>query len=84
LGDDVSRLWDRDLWKHQAVLRELDERLQRDRTDVEALIWHGNAMFFSVGGLATAVWDYETALELDPDNSAARANLARLRGSRRP
>jgi tetratricopeptide (TPR) repeat protein len=84
VGGDVSRLWDRDLWKHQSVLRELDERVSLDRTDVEALIWHGNAMFFSVGGQAAARRDYETALELEPDNAAARANLERLSGSRHP
>lgn len=82
--DELGRIHDRDLWKHVAAMDALDAHLSAHPDDVQALVWRANADFFRLGGRADAERGYERALTLDPAHSAARDNLAKLRGARRP
>lgn len=84
LGADMDLLHDRDLWKHATVRRSWDAHLAEHPDDVDVLVWRANADFFLLGGYRAAEAGYERALELAPDHAAARANLERLRGDRRP
>jgi tetratricopeptide (TPR) repeat protein len=81
---EISKLHDRELWKHQFHVRQLDERLAQAPDDVDALVRRANADFFSRDGFDTAVRRYERALELEPGHAAAAANLQILRTTRRP
>jgi lysophospholipase L1-like esterase len=90
---------DRDLWKHQAHVRELDgliEQLTPSKDDVDssdaarlfdAMVRRGNAAFFMRDGYDEAERLYRSVSDLGgstPVVSAARQNLERLRTTRRP
>ena len=77
-GFDAAVLGDRDLWKYDRMLQELDERIAADSGDVAARVYRGNGHYFRLGGGADAGRDYRSALELDPENQVIRANLERL------
>jgi tetratricopeptide (TPR) repeat protein len=77
-GFDRARIADRDLWKYDALLADLDARIARDPRDVPALIYRGNARSFQRDGAAGAAADYRAALAAQPAQRAARANLATL------
>lgn len=81
---DLSLVHDRDLWKHQVHVRDLDARLAANPDDVDALVRRGNAWFFARDGFDEAQRCYRRALELQPDLAVAADNLARLRGRRQP
>jgi len=82
IGASRERIAERDLWKYEAFLKELDAQLGRDPRDFDALVWRGNARFFQRDGLAGARADYEAALSVR-DEPSVRDNLARLLGERR-
>ncbi len=84
VGDDVSRVHDRDLWKHQRWLKELDQRLAANPQDFDALVWRANADFLLAGGFAGAKAGYEAALAIDPTHPVVRDNLVKLITTRRP
>ncbi|MCG8456822.1 MAG: hypothetical protein MI919_11125, partial [Holophagales bacterium] len=85
LGFDLSNLANRDLWKHDHVLRELDRRLAEDPSDVRALVYRGNGLYFRVDGAARAARDYRAALEAaGGDLPAVAANLEKLLAEREP
>lgn len=77
-GDDPARIADRDLWKYERTLRELDARLAADPRDFRALVWRGDASWFRIDGAAEAERDWRAALEIDPGSAPVRANLERL------
>ncbi|MDJ0865678.1 MAG: SGNH/GDSL hydrolase family protein [Myxococcota bacterium] len=81
VGSDPARIHDRDLWKYDRMLDELDERLARDPDDVRARIDRGNAAWFRPDGAEDAARDWRAALELR-ELPPLRANLERLLAER--
>jgi len=75
---DPSMIADRDLWKYDKVLRELDDRVSANPQDAVARVFRGNGHYFRLGGGADAALDYRAALETDPGNPIIRANLERV------
>jgi len=73
---------DRDLWKFDRLVGELDERIEADGRDARALVYRGNAHYFRIDGAAQAESDYRAALALRPDDRAIRDNLERLLAER--
>ncbi len=82
-GFEPAGIRDRDLWKYDRLLSELDERIESDPDDVRALVFRGNAHAFKVDGADRATRDYEAALALG-DDPTIRRNLSRLHRDRRP
>lgn len=75
---------DRDLWKYDAALDELD-RLIEEKPDLwTAYAFRGNAAFFRPDGAADAERDWMRALELGGTASVLEANLELLRSQHRP
>jgi tetratricopeptide (TPR) repeat protein len=81
---DRARIHDRDLWKYDQMLADLNEILSQEPTNVLALIYRGNASFFQVDGAAQAAHDYRTALELAGNIPEVKANLEALLRERVP
>jgi tetratricopeptide (TPR) repeat protein len=77
-GDDTARIRDRDLWKYDQFLTELDQRIERQPDDLRARIQRGNARSFQLGGKQGAEGDYRAALALEPGRREVLANLQRL------
>lgn len=77
-GAEPGRIHDRDLWKYDRFLKQLDERLAERPDDVLSLVYRGNARFFELGGAAGAERDYRAALALAPGRSEIQANLEKL------
>ena len=77
-GFEPAMIRDRDLWKYEKTLKQLDERIAADPRDVVALVYRGNGHYFRVDGGSTAERDYRAALKHAPDHPVIRANLARL------
>ncbi|MFP8879736.1 MAG: hypothetical protein VCE43_09920, partial [Myxococcota bacterium] len=71
-------LTDRDLWKYQSGLEDLDERIQHSPSDALARVYRGNAHSFRLDGAGKAAALYRSALELRPEVFEARTNLDRL------
>lgn len=84
IGFDRTRIQDRDLWKYDALLDELDARLARDPDDALALAYRGNAGSFRLEGASDAARDYRRALAVGEDDRAIRANLEALLAQRTP
>jgi tetratricopeptide (TPR) repeat protein len=84
IGSDLERISDRDLWKYDRLLQDLDERLEADQRDVRSLVYRANANYFRVDGASQAERDYRAALALMPDNPEIRRNLERLLAERQP
>ena len=78
---DPALLADRDLWKFDRMVQDLDQRIERNHADFRALVYRGNAAAFEIDGADRAERDYRAALALR-DDPAVRANLERLLGSR--
>jgi tetratricopeptide (TPR) repeat protein len=83
-GFDVALIADRDLWKYERMVGELDERIAADPGDVRARVYRGNARAFELGGAREAEQDYLAALEIVPGEPAILRNLAELRAERPP
>ncbi len=81
---DPDQIHDRDLWKYDRLLEDLDRRLEADPEDYRSRVYRGNARFFQADGAARAAEDYRAALALEPDEPAVRANLTRLLAERVP
>jgi lysophospholipase L1-like esterase len=77
-GFDPATVGDRDLWKYEKTLKQLDERIAANPRDVAALVYRGNGHYFRVDGGPAAARDYRAALNQAPGHPAIRANLARL------
>jgi hypothetical protein len=77
-GFDPAMIRDRDLWKYEKTLKQLDERVAANPRDVVALVYRGNGHYFQVDGGSDAERDYRAALKHAPDHPVIRANLARL------
>ncbi len=75
LGFDPAHPRDRDLWKYDRLIDELDRRIAADPTDFDALVYRGNAWWFTLGGGKQARGCWRRALELR-DDPEVRANLA--------
>ena len=75
---------DRDLWKYDQMILELDRRILEDPEDTDALIRRGNAYYFQVDGADKAREHYEAALKIDGEDPTIRANLERLKRQARP
>jgi len=73
---------DRDLWKFDRLLGEIDARIEADGGDIRARVYRANAHYFRIDGAARAEQDYRAALALLPDDPAIRDNLARLSAER--
>ncbi len=84
VGPDLARIRDRDLWKYDKLLDDLDGILAADPDDVAALVYRGNAAFFRPDGAADAARDYRRALELSGGDARVRANLELLLRDRAP
>jgi len=84
LGFDEGLIHDRDLWKYDRMLKELDRHLDESPEDVRALVYRANSNFFRADGAESAARDYEAALALGADAAVVGSNLARLRAERRP
>ena len=83
-GFDRAQIADRDLWKYDRLLIELDRRIEEDPDDWLALAYRGNALAFRIDGAAGAARDYRAAIERAPDHPILRANLERLLTERGP
>jgi tetratricopeptide (TPR) repeat protein len=80
LGFDVrARMANRDLWKYDRLLSELDERIAADPDDAIAHVYRGNFHFFRVGEEDDAERDYRRALELLGEQADVARNLEMLR-----
>ena len=84
LGLDPARALDRDLWKYNAAVAELDAHLAEHPDDWRALVYRGNAAFFRQDGAAEAERDWKRALELGGDEQAIGRNLELLAAQARP
>jgi tetratricopeptide (TPR) repeat protein len=84
LGLDPARARDRDLWKYNEALAELDARIAAEPGDWRALVYRGNAAFFRQDGAADAERDWMRALELGGDEQVIGRNLEILRAQARP
>jgi len=78
IGFEPEAVTDRDLWKYDRMLRDLDARIEDDPSDFSALVYRGNAAYFRVDGAADAARDYRAALALRGDGPDVQANLERL------
>jgi tetratricopeptide (TPR) repeat protein len=78
VGFDLSRVADRDLWKYDRLLEELDARAEANPADGLALAFRGNYLAFQKDGRAPARRDYEAALRLPGEIPGLRENLERL------
>lgn len=83
-GFDRAAISDRDLWKYDRMLEDLDRRIVEDPLDARALAYRANAAYFRQEGATDAARDYRAALDAGGDPRAIRANLDRLRLDRRP
>jgi tetratricopeptide (TPR) repeat protein len=81
-GFDPSQIADRDLWKYDRLLEELDRRIELDPVDVRALVYRANAQAFRVDGAAKALADYERALAVSGGDPVIRSNRDRLLAER--
>jgi lysophospholipase L1-like esterase len=81
-GFGPAGISDRDLWKYDSFLAELDARIERDPADAQARLYRGNARSFQQDGAAGAAEDYRAALEAGGP-PAARNNLDALLAERR-
>jgi lysophospholipase L1-like esterase len=77
-GFDPATVGDRDLWKYEKTLKQLDERIAANPRDVVALVYRGNGHYFRVDGGSAAGRDYRAALNQAPGHPVIRANFARL------
>ena len=83
-GFDTAQLAERDPWKYDRLLRELDRRIAEDPRDLAALVYRGNASYFQIDRGDQAERDYREALSIAPEDRLIRANLERLsKGPRR-
>jgi hypothetical protein len=83
-GRDPDFIHDRDLWKYDRMLKDLDERLAANPRDLHALVYRGNADFFRVDGAGSSARNYRAALEIAGEQPVIERNLARLRAERGP
>ncbi|MFQ5506586.1 MAG: GDSL-type esterase/lipase family protein [Planctomycetota bacterium] len=83
-GFDPSRIEDRNLWKYDEMIGELDLLLEREPENVRGLVYRGNARFFRMDGAAGAAQDYRRALEIAGEIPEVRANLDALLRQRTP
>jgi hypothetical protein len=83
-GADRAGIADRDLWKYERLVEELDRRLTERPGDARARAWRGNAAYFRLDGAARAERDWEAALAAGGDPAVLGANLARVRAEARP
>ena len=84
VGFDPERaIADRDLWKYDRLLGELDARIEADPRDALAIVYRANADAFRLGGAEDAERGYRAALALRPGDAAIRANLEHLEAERR-
>ena len=77
-GDDASQIRDRDLWKYDKLLNELDRKLEENPDDLRARVHRANARSFQLGRSAEAAADYRAALALEPEDARIQENLNRL------
>jgi tetratricopeptide (TPR) repeat protein len=84
IGFDPKAVSDRDLWKYDRMLEDLDRRIEDDPSDLRAIVYRGSASYFRVDGAQDAERDYRTALELAGDHPVIRSNLERLLDERVP
>jgi lysophospholipase L1-like esterase len=82
-ADPAGHVSNRDLWKYDRMLKELDERIAANPRDAQGLAWRGNAAYFRLDGAPQAERDWSAALQIERD-PAVEANLARLRAEARP
>ncbi len=84
IGFDSDAISNRDLWKYDRMLADLDRRIEEDPGDLGAIVYRGNGSYFRVDGAQDAERDYRAALELSGDDPVIRANLERLLVRRGP
>jgi len=77
-GFDRAGIAERNLWKYDEFLLDLDARIERDPNDVKALVYRGNAAFFQQDGVERAERDYRAALATGRAPPEVRENLAAL------
>lgn len=82
-GATPARIADRNLWKYDRTLDELDQAIAKDPADWRALCWRGNAAFFRPGGLEAARADYAAAAGAAEAAGAPAEDLERLADNRR-
>lgn len=82
-GFDPAQIAERDPWKYDRLLHELDERIAAHPEDVAALVYRGNIHYFKLGGAKQAEQDYRAALELSGGDPRIEANLERLLAEQR-
>ncbi len=83
-GRDPAFIRDRDLWKYDRMLKDLDARLAADPRDLHALVYRANAQSFRIDGAGPAARDYRAALEIAGDQPVIERNLERLLAERSP
>ena len=83
IGFDTETISDRDLWKYDRVVADLDSRIELDPSDSDSLIYRANAHYFELDGAAEAKRLYEAALALTSNREPIQANLRRLTSERK-
>ena len=78
---DRALIADRDLWKFDRMVKDLDQRIARDPRDFRALVYRGNAAAFEIDGADRAERHYRAALAMR-DDPAVQADLEQLLGTR--
>lgn len=87
IGDEPSRLHDRDLWKYERLLGALDRRIEREPDAFRARAQRGNARYFELRGGDGAERDYRAALATAPtprERAIVERSLQRLLSEVRP
>jgi tetratricopeptide (TPR) repeat protein len=79
---DLKAISNRDLWKYDRMLADLDRRIEDDPNDLRARVYRGNASYFRVDGYQDAERDYRAALEIAGDDPVIRSNIRRLTDNR--
>ena len=81
IGFNLNRIHNRDLWKYDKMLLEIEEVVDKEPENFRALVYLGNALFFESDREEDAIRVYRTALEIE-DNEEVRNNLDLLLSGR--
>lgn len=73
IGFDLDRIQNRDLWKYDKMLLELEQLVEKDPDNFRALVYLGNALFFKPDRAEDAILAYRSALKVE-DNAEVRKN----------
>ena len=83
MSDIKGSVLDRDLWKYEQLLKDLDTRLASGNSDFMTHVYRGNFAWFQLDGAREAEQHYLSALALSPDHPEVLRNLEHVKRSGR-